>query len=99
MSIFVRASHGTHDSYSCSYPKTDVTTIIEAIKSHPYNHYNGGKIDSTMAIIDNYVPGYIFNDCIKIKFFSIENCRAFEEAIKPYVEHFTPRDFGGDLNE
>ena len=89
----VRASFGTRDSYSTSYPLTDVNTIIKQIHNHPYNCYKGGKIDSWMAIIINHVPRYTFQDCIKLKFASEKECREFEEAIKPHVKYFTARDY------
>ena len=93
--ITVRAAFGTKDSYETRniYPKRDIEDIIRLIKDHPYNRYYGGRQDSMMASIDFYKAGYAFNDCIKLQFTSEENCREFEEAIKPYVEHFSPRKY------
>jgi hypothetical protein len=93
--ITVHAAFGTKDSCETKniYPQRDVDDIIEAIQKHPYNHYRGGEVDSLMAIIDFHKPGFIFKDCIKLQFSSVENCREFEEAIKPHVEYFTPRKY------
>lgn len=93
--ITVRAAFGTKDSYETRdvYPKRNVEDIIEAIKNHPYNRYYGGKQDSWSASIDFFRPRFDYKDCIKLQFTSIKNCREFEEAIKPYVEYFSPRNF------
>ena len=100
-SITVRAAFGTKDSYETrkAYPKRDADDIIRVIKDHPYNHYRGGKVDSLMAIIDFHKPGYAFNDCIKLQFSSENNCREFERAIKPYVAHFSPREYPKEVVE
>ena len=96
--VTVRAAFGTKDSYETRniYPERGVDEIIKAIKHHPYNRYIGGEIHSWMAEIDLYKPRFSFNDCIKLQFRSEKNCREFEEAIKPYVEHFTPRKYPKD---
>lgn len=102
MNTTVRAAYGTKDSYETRtvyHPKRTVEEIIETIKSHPYNHYRGGKQDSMMAIIDFYRPRFRFQDCIKLQFKSIKNCREFEKAIKPHVEYFTPREYPTDVVE
>lgn len=97
----VRAAYGTKDSYETRsiYPERSVDEIIRVIKNHPFNHYAGGGYESVMATIDNHVPGYIFQDCIKLQFKSEKNCREFEEAIKPYMEYFTPRKYPKDVVE
>lgn len=93
--ITVRAAYGTKDSYETRniYPTRTVEDIIDAIKNHPYNRYYGGEQDSMMATIDFFRPRFDYKDCIKLQFTSIKNCKEFEEAIKPYVEHFTPREY------
>ena len=93
--ITVRAHHGTKDSYAIRnrYPETTAEDIIKVIKNHPYNRYHGGRVGSTMASIDYIERGFHFQDQIRLQFTSVENCREFEEAIKPHVEHFIPRNF------
>ena len=93
--LTVRAAYGTKDSYETRniYPERKVEDIIKVIEEHPYNRYYGGETDSMMAIIDFFRPRFDYKDCIKLQFKSPANCRKFEEAIKPYVEYFTPRKY------
>ena len=98
--ITVRAIHGTKDSYTTAkrYPEVPVEEIIHDVKEN-FNRYRGGEADSTTATIDFFKPGYIFKDQMLLQFSSVENCREFEEAIKPHVEIFAPRKYSQDVVE
>lgn len=95
----VRASYGTKDSYSTSYPLRSIDEIIDFImrkrreSKYNYNLYSGGVVDSTMAMIKCYRSGYDYKNCIKLQFISEAQCRAFEKRIKPLFkeEDFSPR--------
>lgn len=97
----VRCSFGTDDSYSTSYPYRSIDSIIEFIKHKrngsewSYNRYSGGKVDSKMATIDCFRPGFVYNGQILLQFVSEAQCRAFENRIKPLFteDNFRPRVF------
>lgn len=97
----VRCSYGTSDSYSTSYPMTEISDIIEFIiasrrdSKSKYIRYSGGKEDSTMATIDSGHETFIDHDQIKLKFFSEAQCRAFESRIRHLFseDNFYPRKF------
>lgn len=97
----IHSHFGTKDSYAENYPLHTPDEIINFIKSkrkesdYNYNLYSGGEIDSTMATIDCYRAGYDYKSCIKLKFISEAQCRAFEKRIKKiFVEdNFHPRKY------
>ena len=97
----VRCSYGTSDSYSTSYPRREISEIIDFILSSrrdsksKYITYRGGKEDSTMATIDSGHAPFIDHDQIKLKFFSEAQCRAFESRIRHLFseDNFYPRKF------
>ena len=97
----VQAHFGTTDSYAESYPLYTPDEIINFIKlkrkesEYNYNLYSGGKADSTMALIKCYRPGYDYKSCIKLKFISEAQCRAFEKRIKNIFadDNFHPRKY------
>ena len=107
--ITVRAVIGTTDSYEIRYlfPRIDVNELIDIIQKereiseYRYNLYSGGEVDSTMPVIKCYRPGFIRHDCIKLQLGSEENCRAFEEAIRPLFDddNFAPRKYPKDVVE
>ena len=97
----IRASYGTKDSYSTSYPLRSIVEIIDFIirkrnkSKYNYNLYSGGEVDSTMAKITCYRAGFDYKDCIKLQFISEAQCRVFEKRIKPLFgeDNFTPRKY------
>jgi len=105
----VRAVFSTTDSYETRnvYPERNIDEIINFIKTqrkeseYKYNLYSGGEVDSTMPMIKCYRPGFIRHDCIKLQLGSEENCRAFEEAIRPLFDddNFAPRKYPKDVVE
>ena len=98
--ITVRAIRGTKDSYTTAkrYPQVSVDEIIKEIQEN-FNRYRGGEADSTLATIDFFKPHHIFKDQMLLQFSSEDNCREFEEAIKPHVEIFAPRKYPKDVVE
>ena len=107
--ITVRAVIGTTDSYEIRYlfPRIDVNELIDIIQKereiseYRYNLYSGGEVDSTMPVIKCYRPGFIRHDCIKLQLGSEENCREFEELIKPLFDedNFSARVYPKDVVE
>lgn len=97
----VRASYGTTDSYSTSYPLRSIDEIIDFImrkrkeSEYNYNLYSGGQVDSTMAMIKCYRPSFDYKNCIKLQFTSEAQCRAFEKKIKHLFaeDNFAPRKY------
>ena len=97
----VRASYGTKDSYSTSYPLRSIDEIIDFVmkkrseSKYNYNLYSGGEVDSTMPTIKCYRSGYDYKNCIKLQFISEAQCRAFEKRIKPLFaeDNFAPRKY------
>ena len=91
----------TRDSYTTIYSLISIDEIISFIKTkrteseYKYNLYSGGEVDSTMAMIRCYRPYYDYKDCIKLKFISEAQCRAFEKRIKHLFneDDFSPRKY------
>ena len=91
----------TRDSYTTSYPLVSIDEIISFIRmkrresEYNFNVYSGGRVDSTMAMIKCCRPYFDYKDCIKLKFISEAQCRAFEKRIKPLFneDDFSPRKF------
>lgn len=90
----MRACIGTRDSYG-KFNTISIDKIINIIKEKNYNLYSGGRIDSTMAIIRNYRPGFNYKSCIKLQFESKTECRKFESQIKNLFneDNFAPRKY------
>lgn len=105
--ITVRAVFGTTDSYETRkvFPQRSVEELINTIlkeretSEYRYNVYSGGKVESTMPTIKCCRPGFIRHDCIKLQFESEENCREFEELIKPLFDedNFSARVYPKDV--
>lgn len=97
----VKVSYGTKDSYPTGYSFRTPDEIIDFIRrkrkefKYSYNLYSGGEVDSMMARITCYRAGFDYKDCIRLKFISETQCRAFEKRIKHLFEeeNFSPRKF------